>query len=143
MTSAQLTAFSDRLNELLDARGFAPKHQGRQVQLAKAVGLSQKAVRKWLEAEGMPELTRLIELAVRFNCHLEWLATGRGPRDLTLAPEQPHQRLVDRLRTADAATVRLVELALLDDDTAASHLSPSLRMMVDTIRRAIAAEQSA
>jgi transcriptional regulator with XRE-family HTH domain len=140
-TEQRLIDFSARLNELLDARAFAAKHQGRQVALAKEVGLSQKAVRKWLEAEGMPELTRLIELAVRFDCHLEWLATGRGPRDLTLAPEQPHQRLVDRLRRADPATVRLVELALNDDDAAAAHLSPSLQMMVDTIKRAIAAEQ--
>lgn len=141
-TDSEVQAFSARLNELLDAREYAPKGKGRQVELSRALKLSQQAARKWLEGEGMPELTRIIELAQLFHCHVEWLAAGRGPRDLVLAPEQPHQRLLDRLRKADAATVRLVEMALLGDETAGAQLSPSLVMMVQTIKRAIAAEQA-
>lgn len=140
-TAEALAAFSSRLNELLDARDFPPKQRGRQVALAKVVGLSQKGVRKWLEGEGMPELVRIIELAVKFQCHVEWLAAGRGPRDLQLAEAAPHQRLLDRLQRADPATVRLVELALLDADAAAAQrLSPSLLNLVNFMKAQIQQE---
>lgn len=142
-TSTLLSAFSDRLNELLDARAFPAKGRGRQVELAKATGLSQKAVRKWLEGEGMPELTRLIDLATRFKCHVEWLASGRGPRDLEGASLEPLQRLMDRLSKADDATRQLVELALLESDKAASaRLSPSLLAMVRGLKDAIAVQDA-
>lgn len=60
---SQLQAFSDRLNAALDQAGFPAKGQGRQVALAKRMQLSQKGVRKWLEAEGMTSTARLDELA--------------------------------------------------------------------------------
>lgn len=108
------------------------------------MGLSQQAARKWLEGEGMPELVRLIELAKHFKCHVEWLAAGRGPRDLQLADPHPHQRLLDRLARADDATARLVELALLEDDPRAmDSLSPSLVAMVRGLKNAIRMEPPA
>jgi transcriptional regulator with XRE-family HTH domain len=72
------TEFSHRLNKVLDDVGFDAKGSGRQVQLGKAIGLTQKGVRKWLEGEGLPELSRLVQIAVHFNVSFEWLATGRG-----------------------------------------------------------------
>jgi hypothetical protein len=142
-TSPQLLAFSDRLNELLDARGFAKKGKGRQIKLAEKYELNQKGVRKWVEAEGLPEVTRMIQIALDFGCHFEWLATGRGPRDLAVGETHPHQKLLDRLRTSDAATVALVELALSkDSEQAAKALSPSIKMMVETVKRAIQMEQT-
>ena len=80
-------AFSARLNSALDALGFAPKGQGRQVALAKVMNVSQKGARKWLEGEAIPGMTNLTRLAIIADVSLEWLATGRGPR--TVPPAAP------------------------------------------------------
>ncbi|WP_414446838.1 helix-turn-helix domain-containing protein [Burkholderia sp. 22PA0099] len=84
VTIDERQAFSDRLNLVLDDAGYPPKGSGRQNQLAKDWGLSQKGVRKWLEGEGVPETTRLVEMSKRYGVSFEWLATGRHP--VSLAP---------------------------------------------------------
>lgn len=63
MNDRRLHDFSTRLNKALDAAGFPPKGEGRQVELGKRMGVSQKGARKWVEAEGMPSTRRLEELA--------------------------------------------------------------------------------
>jgi len=83
VTNDERQAFSDRLNQVLDDQGYPPKGSGRQNRLAKDWGLSQKGVRKWLEGEGVPETTRLIEMAKRYQVSFEWLATGRSNRELS------------------------------------------------------------
>jgi len=70
--------FSNRLNLALDAIGFAPKGKGRQVQLAKALGVSQKGAAKWLEGETIPSMEHLAELAKLCRVYSEWLLTARG-----------------------------------------------------------------
>ncbi|MCM2543882.1 helix-turn-helix domain-containing protein [Burkholderia glumae] len=82
VTNDERQAFSDRLNLVLDEEGYPPKGSGRQNRLAKDWGLTQKGVRKWLEGEGVPETTRLIEIAKRYDVSFEWLATGRDPSTL-------------------------------------------------------------
>ncbi|WP_186061020.1 helix-turn-helix domain-containing protein [Burkholderia gladioli] len=82
VTNDELQAFADRLNLVLDEEGYPPKGSGRQNKLAKDWGLSQKGVRKWLEGEGVPETTRLIEMAKRYGVSFEWLATGRDHSSL-------------------------------------------------------------
>ncbi|KVH55260.1 hypothetical protein [Burkholderia cepacia] len=79
VTIDEKLAFSDRLNLVLDEEGFPPKGNGRQIRLAKDWALTAKGVRKWLEGEGVPELTRLMEMAKRYSVNFEWLATGRDP----------------------------------------------------------------
>lgn len=71
--------FGDRLNALLDSEGFPAKGSGRQVLLGKAMGVSQKAARKWLEGEGRPQMQTSERIARRFHGRLEFLLTGRGP----------------------------------------------------------------
>lgn len=139
--AAEVAAFQERLNELLDARQFESKGKGRQVALAKKLDISQNGARKWLEGEGLPEFSRVMQLAKLFDCSVEWLATGRGARDLHVSQDVPMQRLIDRLTTADEATKQLVELALLESDKAASaRLSPSLLAMVRGLKDAIAVQ---
>lgn len=78
--------FSFRLNQALDEAGLPPKHHGRQVEAAKLFGVSQNAVRKWLEGEVIPELDRLPEIVKKINSLVPrekpvselWLAFGRG-----------------------------------------------------------------
>ncbi|MGS1071690.1 helix-turn-helix domain-containing protein [Burkholderia glumae] len=82
VTIDERQAFSDRLNLVLDEEGYPPKGSGRQNRLAKEWDLSQKGVRKWLEGEGVPETTRLVEMAKRYGVSFEWLATGRDPSTL-------------------------------------------------------------
>lgn len=53
-----------------------------------------------------------------------------------------HQQLTARLATADVETLRLVELALYEnDEQAVQHLTPSLVAMVRGLKAAIAAER--
>lgn len=70
--------FSLRLNNLLDLRGFAPKNQGRQTQLAKKMGVSHKGARKWLEGEAIPRLETVIQMAEQLNVNVQWLHYGHG-----------------------------------------------------------------
>lgn len=72
--------YSDRLNEALDEAGYPPKGEGRQVRLAKAMGVSQKGARKWLEAEAIPSMENNILLAVHLDVQSEWLLSGRGEK---------------------------------------------------------------
>ena len=71
--------FPSRLNQALDAAGFAPEGAGRQQALAKKLDVSQQAAGKWLRGETLPELGRVIEIALFTGRNVEWLLTGRGP----------------------------------------------------------------
>lgn len=83
VTIDEKIAFSERLNTALDNMKFPAKGGGRQTRLAKVISekyekISQKGVRKWLEAESIPSMENLIRLAKITNVSLEWLVTGRG-----------------------------------------------------------------
>lgn len=71
--------FPVRLNQALDAAGFAPEGSGRQQALASKMKVSQQAAGKWLRGETLPELARVIEIALFTGHNVEWLLTGRGP----------------------------------------------------------------
>ncbi|WP_423062972.1 LexA family protein [Candidiatus Paracoxiella cheracis] len=73
-----MKTFSERLNHILDLHGFPRKGKGRQAALAEEFKLTQKGVRKWLEGEGTPKTSRIIEIANRFNVNVEWLISGKG-----------------------------------------------------------------
>ncbi|TCV93988.1 Xre family transcriptional regulator [Luteibacter rhizovicinus] len=81
--------FSQRLHMALDMSGLK-KGRGRTTQLADLFDVSRETARKWLNAEGLPELARQIDMAVRFGVNFEWLATGRGaPEGVTGVREPP------------------------------------------------------
>jgi phage repressor protein C with HTH and peptisase S24 domain len=46
--------------------------------LAKAVGVSDNAIYKWVSGRGQPSMTSLVSLAQAAGVSVEWLATGRG-----------------------------------------------------------------
>lgn len=104
VTDEEKLAFSARLNRILDAiDGFPRKGAGRQVQLGKDWDVTQKAARKWLEAESIPELTRLMAMARRYGVNFEWLTTGRGVMTNTAhsTPQKDNAQMID----ADQSTV--------------------------------------
>lgn len=83
MTSVPNEAFAKRLNRTLDEAGFALGRR-RTAALAQEHDVSRETARKWLTGLSLPELPRMIEIAVRHQVSFEWLATGRGsPRALS------------------------------------------------------------
>lgn len=74
----ELSEFAKRLNKLCDLDRLPPKGGGRQLELAKIFGVSQKGARKWLEGEGLPKTSRINEIAAHFGVNSEWLLSGRG-----------------------------------------------------------------
>lgn len=46
--------------------------------IATHFGVSRETARLWSVGKALPELPRLIEIAVDYNVDLDWLATGRG-----------------------------------------------------------------
>ena len=139
----EIRAFSDRLNQLLDARGFAAKGKGRQVELAKRYDLTQKGVRKWVEGEGLPETARMMQIARDLQCNFQWLAQGTGPRDVDPSAYSPEMELLQRMESAPAETRTLIELALMSDsDMQSSSLSPSLKGLIGFVKQQIKEEAS-
>lgn len=80
------SAFSQRLNSLLNYYNAPGKHEGRQVLLSKKMGVSQEAARKWLEGESIPREDKIIQLCQIYPCRKSWLQHGEGEmvQDATL-----------------------------------------------------------
>ena len=73
--------FAARLRQVLRAHGSASA-------LAKAIGRSEGAVRKWLRGESEPNVTDLRALCEITHTRIEWLVSGQGPPE---APETSAQ----------------------------------------------------
>ena len=79
-------AFAKRLDHALDLSGVPPKGKGRQVQLGKMFGVSQKAASKWLEGVSLPDTMRIAEIAEKLKVNVEWLTYGKGPINIEPLP---------------------------------------------------------
>jgi phage repressor protein C with HTH and peptisase S24 domain len=62
--------------------------------LARAVGVSDNAIYKWVSGRGQPGMASLVNLAKAAGVSVEWLATGHGAATLArlddLPPRAPH-----------------------------------------------------
>jgi hypothetical protein len=79
--------FSKRLIELCDEKGLKPF--GRQAALTRVIGaaglkVTQPSVKKWFDAEAIPDMDKCIVLAKWAKVSFEWLMTGRGEKQTTL-----------------------------------------------------------
>jgi SOS-response transcriptional repressor LexA len=79
-------AFSKRLDHALDLFGIPPKGKGRQVQVGKLFGVSQKAASKWLEGVSLPDTMRIAVIAEKLKVNVEWLTYGNGPINIEPLP---------------------------------------------------------
>lgn len=79
-------AFSKRLDHALDLFGVPPKGKGRQVQVGKLFGVSQKAASKWLEGLSLPDTMRIAVIAEKLKVNVEWLTYGSGPINVEPLP---------------------------------------------------------
>ncbi len=86
--------FAARLRQVLRAHGSASG-------LAKAIGRSEGAVRKWLRGESEPNVTDLRALCGMTQTRIEWLVSGEGPREAQ-RPADPSQGTSDRPLVRDA-----------------------------------------
>jgi transcriptional regulator with XRE-family HTH domain len=66
--------FAARLREVIDAYGSASG-------LAKLIGRSEGALRKWLRGESEPNVTDLRSVCEQTGTSIEWLVAGRGQRE--------------------------------------------------------------
>src|ERR1700748_3399247 len=71
-TGADKSAFVDRLKVILSHWPSADR-------LARAMGVSPSAFRKWLKGEAEPSRERLVALARAAGVGVAWLAEGEGP----------------------------------------------------------------
>jgi transcriptional regulator with XRE-family HTH domain len=105
----ELKGFAERLNEAMDDAEYPPKGEGRQVSLAKAMGVSQKGARKWLEGETFPTQDKRIALARLLKVNFEWLSAGTGLK----RPEYPKPEHALRIAEVPPATLTEDEQAIL------------------------------
>jgi len=68
------SGFALRLREVIEAHGSANS-------IATHIDRSEGAVRKWLRGESEPNVTDLRAVCELTGTSIEWLASGRGPRD--------------------------------------------------------------
>jgi phage repressor protein C with HTH and peptisase S24 domain len=71
-TGAEKSAFVERLHTIL-------AHWPSADRLARAMGVSPSAFRKWLKGEAEPSRERLVALARAAGVGVAWLAEGQGP----------------------------------------------------------------
>lgn len=68
--------FANNLNAALDRRGAIPSGYGRVIGVAELFGVSQNTAANWLKGEGVPELSRLPEIAEILGTTVEQLVVG-------------------------------------------------------------------
>lgn len=94
------STFATRLAELCDERRI-PVY-GRQSKLARALKVSQNAVRKWLVGESQASRRMCQRLAALFAVNVAWLEHGEGPKYQATAEGEPkEQTLRDIYRCAE------------------------------------------
>lgn len=71
-------SFVSRLKEAMEDNDIPAWGGGKQ--LAKLVGVTEKAISKWLNAESMPGRANMHTLASRLNVRVEWLQHGSGSK---------------------------------------------------------------
>jgi transcriptional regulator with XRE-family HTH domain len=110
-------AFSDRLNELLTARGVPDR--GRGADLAAMFAVKPPTVSGWLNGRYMPEADKVLAMAEHWRVGFDWLYFGRGDPPSVIrrhrgledpeAPATPEQA-IERLR-GDMQSVRAALIA--------------------------------
>ena len=110
-------AFSDRLNETMEARGIEAR--GRGVKLAALFDVKQPTAHAWLKGKHLPEADKVLAMSEHWKVGFEWLYFGRGELPSAIrrlrgetdpdAPATPEQA-IDRLR-GDIQAVRAALIA--------------------------------
>lgn len=94
--AAGTDGFVRRLNQACDdVPHIIPPHgEGRQIELAKRLGMSQEGVRKWFAGEAMPRREAMQKLARLLEVEEPWLALGIMP-ELSREEKRINARNID------------------------------------------------
>jgi transcriptional regulator with XRE-family HTH domain len=94
--AAGTDGFVRRLNQVCDdVPHIIPPHgEGRQIELAKRMDMSQEGVRKWFAGEAMPRREPMQRLAKLLEVEEPWLALGISP-EITEAEKKVNARNVE------------------------------------------------
>ena len=79
--------FAENLNAALDRRGAIPSGYGRVVGVAELFGVCQNTAANWLKGDGVPELSRLPEIADILGTTVEQLVVGDRGKDTHVIDE--------------------------------------------------------
>jgi phage repressor protein C with HTH and peptisase S24 domain len=104
------TDFSQRLAQACTKAGI--EEHGRGVIIAKKLGVTPKAVSKWLNAESLPRQNKMSELADFLGVSLYWLQYGKEP-----SQEKSNAEVLGNMQVWDSKT------PLGDDEVAIPFLS--------------------
>ncbi|WP_294640122.1 helix-turn-helix transcriptional regulator [uncultured Aureimonas sp.] len=110
-----VSEFKDRLQELVSERRSANA-------FASEVGIGQTLLRQYLKG-ATPGLDKVVQIAKATGIHINWLATGEGPRDssdqllqigVRTQPEQTGTPAVIHVPTPDMPDDAIVLIPLMD-----------------------------
>lgn len=112
-------AFGARFKEAINGRFPEWDDKGKgQVYAAKKLSIQQSTVSDYINGKKMPAMDTACELSVALNVSLEWLMTGRGPKQVPPPPQDDVLiRKVSMLNEEHRRFVtRLVDSILTDED---------------------------
>ncbi|HET7461300.1 MAG TPA: helix-turn-helix transcriptional regulator [Longimicrobium sp.] len=78
--AVELSAFFERLRQVLDDRGMS------QADLARELGVGVATVSEWFTRGRVPNGDVMLRLPAALNVSGHWLLTGQGPREYEPAP---------------------------------------------------------
>jgi phage repressor protein C with HTH and peptisase S24 domain len=116
-SGADKSAFVERLRTIL-------AHWPSADRLARAVGVSPSAFRKWLKGEAEPSRERLVALARAAGVGVAWLAEGEGPTPAFEPANGNRRRPAGREASADLDWSRFVLLPHKPEAAAAGSVTP-------------------
>lgn len=76
--------FAARFKELCEDKGVPWKNQD----VGKFIGKTTTTAWNYMNGVKLPSMDNAIDLAKRFDCTVEWLLTGRGPKEIAKVSEQ-------------------------------------------------------
>jgi phage repressor protein C with HTH and peptisase S24 domain len=115
---ADRAGFVSRLHTIL-------RHWPSTDRLARAMGVSPSAFRKWLKGEAEPSRERLVALAEAASVSVGWLARGEGPEPLIQGVGRPSRESPDAGRQAGLDRQRFVLLPKRPEAAAAGSETPA------------------
>jgi phage repressor protein C with HTH and peptisase S24 domain len=116
-TGAEKSAFVDRLKTIL-------AHWPSADRLARAMGVSPSAFRKWLKGEAEPSRERLVALARAAGVGVAWLAEGDGPEPVFESSGRERRRSSGREATTELDWDQFVLLPHRAEAAAAGSVTP-------------------
>lgn len=77
-TDKERLDFANRLNRVLDEKGYAVRGRAQKVLAETGLEISDRAINKWLKGESIPDHANLAVLSRFYDVSFDWLATGNG-----------------------------------------------------------------